>query len=113
MSNSCPTRRSSDLLGRDEPGRHRLEHQAGRGRQYRVDQEHRAAAAKRARNHALVTVGAALEEAIERPEQPAEQAVDQARRTILRRVVRLRSEEHTSEPQSLMSISYAVFRLKK
>src|SRR3546814_2725037 len=33
--------------------------------------------------------------------------------TPLRRLDRLRSEEHTSELQSLMRISYAVFCLKK
>src|SRR3546814_11833907 len=34
-------------------------------------------------------------------------------RTAYRRAVRFRSEEHTSELQSLMRISYAVFCLKK
>src|SRR3546814_4628212 len=32
---------------------------------------------------------------------------------VIERVIRLRSEEHTSELQSLMRISYAVFCLKK
>src|SRR3546814_6268323 len=34
-------------------------------------------------------------------------------RLVLRDLVRMRSEEHTSELQSLMRISYAVFGLKK
>src|SRR3546814_7358493 len=37
----------------------------------------------------------------------------QGRHVVLRRVDRQRSEEHTSELQSLMRISYAVFCLKK
>src|SRR3546814_9375046 len=36
-----------------------------------------------------------------------------AKRLHLRGVARMRSEEHTSELQSLMRISYAVFCLKK
>src|SRR3546814_9678162 len=36
-----------------------------------------------------------------------------ADRLLLKRAVRLRSEEHTSELQSLMRISYAVFCLNK
>src|SRR3546814_1109299 len=36
-----------------------------------------------------------------------------ARSPIMRAVVKARSEEHTSELQSLMRISYAVFCLKK
>src|SRR3546814_4417366 len=39
--------------------------------------------------------------------------VEQARHCIQDRVERPRSEEHTSELQSLMRISYAVFCLKK
>src|SRR3546814_5246637 len=35
------------------------------------------------------------------------------RASILRKALRMRSEEHTSELQSLMRISYAVFCLKK
>src|SRR3546814_3985095 len=42
------------------------------------------------------------------PEQPFARA-----RIPIARVVRIRSEEHTSELQSLMRISYAVFCLKK
>src|SRR3546814_871140 len=40
-------------------------------------------------------------------------AVNQARRTITVLLRKTRSEEHTSELQSLMRISYAVFCLKK
>src|SRR3546814_5017468 len=36
-----------------------------------------------------------------------------AKRAVVLQVVRMRSEEHTSELQSLMRISYAVFCLKK
>src|SRR3546814_9542739 len=43
--------------------------------------------------------------------QPVELAIDLVARGA--RVARLRSEEHTSELQSLMRISYAVFCLKK
>src|SRR3546814_5188224 len=44
--------------------------------------------------------------------RPARRAASSARR-LLQGVVRQRSEEHTSELQSLMRISYAVFCLKK
>src|SRR3546814_5065124 len=40
-------------------------------------------------------------------------AFDEIARTVKRPTIRLRSEEHTSELQSLMRISYAVFCLKK
>src|SRR3546814_5024748 len=43
--------------------------------------------------------------------QPAQRRAGRRRLPLLR--VRLRSEEHTSELQSLMRISYAVFCLKK
>src|SRR3546814_5290389 len=68
-----------------------------------------------ARHHGGHAVGA---EAVDRadvallPEEPA----DRERRTHEQHVVQLveiRSEEHTSELQSLMRISYAVFCLKK
>src|SRR3546814_8735982 len=55
-----------------------------------------------------------------RPDDPrgrladAELCLGQPRRRCVRRPLRLRrSEEHTSELQSLMRISYAVFSLKK
>src|SRR3546814_984199 len=44
---------------------------------------------------------------------PLHLAVRQGRPGVRRRHRRLRSEEHTSELQSLMRISYAVFCLKK
>src|SRR3546814_6343441 len=48
------------------------------------------------------------------PQTFARSALEIARRTILpRRTSITRSEEHTSELQSLMRISYAVFCLKK
>src|SRR3546814_3759066 len=47
-------------------------------------------------------------------ERPHVVAIDYgAKRNIFRNLVRARSEEHTSELQSLMRISYAVFCLKK
>src|SRR3546814_6736537 len=51
---------------------------------------------------------AAVEIAVDGPE-----AVEVGRRHVLRRHPPGRSEEHTSELQSLMRISYAVFCLKK
>src|SRR3546814_8979005 len=44
---------------------------------------------------------------------PAERRLRRADRRLHARCVRVRSEEHTSELQSLMRISYAVFCLKK
>src|SRR3546814_4138597 len=60
------------------------------------------------RNHA---VEARALEAVEPVERTRE--VARGGRTEQRRPVRRRSEEHTSELQSLMRISYAVFCLKK
>src|SRR3546814_5050309 len=45
--------------------------------------------------------------------QKARLVADQVRGLSAERAVNLRSEEHTSELQSLMRISYAVFCLKK
>src|SRR3546814_8738628 len=45
--------------------------------------------------------------------EPVGERVDQRRRQPAAAVGRVRSEEHTSELQSLMRISYAVFCLKK
>src|SRR3546814_2310859 len=45
-------------------------------------------------------------------EAPVDEGMEFVRRTIAR-FVEIRSEEHTSELQSLMRISYAVFCLKK
>src|SRR3546814_1164028 len=42
-----------------------------------------------------------------------EREIDPAEALIVERIFRERSEEHTSELQSLMRISYAVFCLKK
>src|SRR3546814_7690365 len=44
---------------------------------------------------------------------PADLARRQCAAAVMQAVVELRSEEHTSELQSLMRISYAVFCLKK
>ena len=77
------------VLGRNEATRHRVEHQPGAGQQHDIDHEYHTASAKRARNGALIAVRARLEEAVERPEEPAEQAFDQARKHILRRIVRM------------------------
>src|SRR3546814_2750791 len=61
--------------------------------------------AQHRRDRALVTLRGA---------ERAMQQMTHARRQRLRRVAEvLRSEEHTSELQSLMRISYAVFCLKK
>src|SRR3546814_3707934 len=47
------------------------------------------------------------------PARALEALPELARRAGGRRRIRIRSEEHTSELQSLMRISYAVFCLKK
>src|SRR3546814_9406026 len=44
---------------------------------------------------------------------PGHQACSSSRGRVVRNSMRFRSEEHTSELQSLMRISYAVFCLKK
>src|SRR3546814_5614150 len=50
---------------------------------------------------------------VRRERRAAEGAEGQSRRVRLLRRSRLRSEEHTSELQSLMRISYAVFCVQK
>src|SRR3546814_1824332 len=52
-------------------------------------------------------------EALERVVEGARQGAREAVGVALDGLARLRSEEHTSELQSLMRISYAVFCLKK
>ncbi len=77
------------VLGRNEAGRHRLEHQAGGQQQAGVDHEHQATTAQQAANRTVVLLRTGLEEAVERTEDPSEQTVDQAGEAILRRAVRL------------------------
>src|SRR3546814_5596593 len=48
-----------------------------------------------------------------RAEESIEPCVMEIEKRLPRRLIALRSEEHTSELQSLMRISYAVFCLKK
>src|SRR3546814_2770179 len=64
---------------------------------------------------ASVARGAGRRQASSRGRPPAVRRRDGRRRSMLRRrqAPRLRSEEHTSELESLMRISYAVFGLKK
>src|SRR3546814_3442135 len=50
---------------------------------------------------------------IDETPQPGEDVASLVRRLALAKARALRSEEHTSELQSLMRISYAVFCLKK
>src|SRR3546814_1509229 len=65
----------------------------------------------------LMALGKRLEALIEDPpdwlDGQARARVDGARHSLGTRIDTLRSEEHTSELQSLMRISYAVFCLKK
>src|SRR3546814_3509073 len=92
-THSSPTRRSTDLIDGDRAGR--VRHQGavpGRGRNREVE------AGERAR-HVEVAVGG------------RGQGDGEGHRLL--RAARVRSEEHTSELQSLMRISYAVFCLKK
>src|SRR3546814_4148912 len=57
---------------------------------------------------------ATVDRSQENPVERARYSAFQRRpRTLKRRRIRVRSEEHTSELQSLMRISYAVFCLKK
>src|SRR3546814_8525939 len=92
---------SSDLGAVPRAGRR------GRARQVRR-RAHRAA-------HRAAAVGVLPEDAgcrwHRRTEDPAQRAVRGAR--VRMAGTRARSEEHTSELQSLMRISYAVFCLKK
>src|SRR3546814_10366730 len=85
----CPTRRSSDLQRQDRPGRRRAGRgvQAQAGERARHPRDRRGGVGKNRRGGGI------------------------GRRTIIS--ITLRSEEHTSELQSLMRISYAVFCLKK
>src|SRR3546814_6323682 len=57
--------------------------------------------------------GDAVARCVQRVQQAGVGAVELDQGPGERRVQRLRSEEHTSELQSLMRISYAVFCLKK
>src|SRR3546814_4301932 len=67
-------------------------------------------AAGRDRNPGAVTPGRAGDPMRERPRPLPWSGIPAS---CFRRVTRVRSEEHTSELQSLMRISYAVFCLKK
>src|SRR3546814_9196310 len=58
---------------------------------------------------AIAQIGAQLEQIVDYDTVPREDALAAMRRAAAER----RSEEHTSELQSLMRISYAVFCLKK
>src|SRR3546814_2633458 len=49
---------------------------------------------------------------LDTPRETAREALDKLRAIGIKRMI-MRSEEHTSELQSLMRISYAVFCLKK
>src|SRR3546814_5208707 len=57
--------------------------------------------------------GPADAEGLHHRERPAERRKPQTGKQLLLRFAEGRSEEHTSELQSLMRISYAVFCLKK
>src|SRR3546814_8418929 len=88
MTHSFPTRRSSELIEPDQAA---------------------------ARGQRIVEFGAVGGDHRRRYSAPAP-SVDTkraGRKGIGRRVTSRRSEEHTSELQSLMRISYAVFCLKK
>src|SRR3546814_5798263 len=61
----------------------------------------------------LFGVEAVLGDVARRSHRHVEPLAVGRRDDVARPVVAARSEEHTSEPQSLMRISYAVFRLKK
>src|SRR3546814_8954144 len=97
MTHAFPTRRSSDL--KEKGMRTRWSEGAGRARFAVIEKRHAPAkqtwSRRRRRDH--------------RPHHP------QTRRGCPAMVppLELRSEEHTSELQSLMRISYAVFCLKK
>ena len=66
------------VLRRDKAARHAIEHDAGAAEQQRVDGEHQASVLEDASHRSLVPVGAGLEEAVERTEQPAERPLDEA-----------------------------------
>src|SRR3546814_4429063 len=61
----------------------------------------------------LATAASILSAATSRSAMPASARHSSASRRIVRLLMQERSEEHTSELQSLMRISYAVFCLKK
>src|SRR3546814_6743620 len=90
------------LLGRDVGRRHRGQ------RLLRVEEEE----AQKVVEHAVVGVGDELEEG-RRAVLDIHVVEEQPARRRPLRAVALRSEEHTSELQSLMRISYAVFCLNK
>ncbi len=75
------------ILRRNKAARHGVEHKARARQQQHVDAEHRAATTQRFADQPFVAVRAAVKETVERTEQPAEQAIDNARRDIFRRMV--------------------------
>src|SRR3546814_8507815 len=82
--------RAALVLGRQEAGRQAEEHQREQGDDERVDDEEDDLLVDGVADRTLIAIDHPLEA-----------------------VVEFRSEEHTSELQSLMRISYAVFCLKK
>ena len=80
------------VLGGNKARRHHLEHQPGARQQQRIDHEHHAAVAQGTGHTTLIALRTGVEEAIERPEQPAKQGIDDFGQAILRRAMRL--EQH-------------------
>src|SRR3546814_9815855 len=107
-THSFPTRLSSDLAGR-----HRDEAVGAQRRQY--DFEIFGARQRPIGDDRYLALDALVDD--ERPPGDACRILDEGAYIGVAHVERLlrvrRSEEHTSELQSLMRISYAVFRLKK
>src|SRR3546814_8021370 len=96
MTHSFPTRRASDLL-------EDVQRQDQAGEQHGAEREHRHG------GHGLDTTAGRSGSGLEgRQVRSVRERHQELREALLRR-----SEEHTSELQSLMRISYAVFCLKK
>ena len=80
------------VLGGNKPARHGFKHHPGGAEQQQVNNKHGATSSERFANQPLVTVRAAMEKAVKRAEQPAEQAIDKPGREISWRAVRLQQQ---------------------
>src|SRR3546814_6459909 len=109
LTHTFPTLRSSDLHGENPPGPGGAEGNPGNRLHRRLDQRRRLRPAQR--RHAVCPFRAAgpaqTHAAADGATDPRPPVADRRYRQ------HQRSEEHTSELQSLMSLSYAVFCLKQ
>ena len=76
------------ILRRNKPAGNRFKHHASGTEQQQIHHKYRAASSQRFAHQPLIAVRAAVEKAVKRTENPAEQTIDKPGREIFRRAVR-------------------------